>query len=184
MIVMAHRGYDYTALSFEADFLPSLSIRAAAAYLDVRWPQVALALGTGLRIGDLVVPTDPAMRLLINYRGSRDTFPSFSFADLLAGRVMADKLAGRIVLIGASFAGSNDSFAQPFGNSPMPGVERMANIIDTIIGRDFIGAPPGSWNIVVTAMILLTAALTGTMTEFLPTRFGALAGATPIAASA
>ena len=174
--------YDYTALLFEVDFLPSLSIRAAAAYLDVHWPQVALALGTGLRIGDLVVPTDPAMRLLINYRGPRDTFPNFSFADLLAGRVMADKLAGRIVLIGASFAGSNDSFAQPFGNTPMPGVERMANIIDTIVGCDFIGAPPGSWNIVVTAMILLVAALTGTMTEYLPTRFAALAGATSVAA--
>ena len=45
--------YDYTALPFEADFLPSLSIRAAAAYLGVAWPQVALALGAGLRIGDL-----------------------------------------------------------------------------------------------------------------------------------
>jgi adenylate cyclase len=128
------------------------------------------------------VPTDPALRLLINYRGPRDTFPSFSFADLLAGRVMADKLAGRIVLIGASFAGSSDGFAQPFGNTPMPGVERMANIIDTIIGRDFIGKPPGSWNIVVTAMILLLAALAGALTEFLPTRFAAFAGATPIAA--
>jgi adenylate cyclase len=174
--------YDYTALPFEGDFLPSLSIRAAAAYLDVTWPQVALALGAGLRIGDLAVPTDPAMRLLINYRGPRDTFPSFSFADLLAGQVMANKLAGRIVLIGASFAGSSDSFAQPFGNTPMPGIERMANIIDTIIGRDFIGASPGSWNIVVTAMILLLAALAGAMTEFLPTRFAALACATPVAA--
>jgi len=64
----------------------------------------------------------------------------------------------------------------------MPGVERMANIIDTIIGRDFIGGPSGSWNIVVMAMILLAAALAGAMTEFLPTRFAALAGATPIAA--
>jgi len=72
------------------------------------------------------------MRLLINYRGPRDTFPSFSFADLLAGRVTAGQLAGRIVLIGASFTGSSDSFAQPFGSSPMPGVERIANIIDTL----------------------------------------------------
>jgi adenylate cyclase len=174
--------YDYTALPFEADFLPSLSIRAAAAYLGVAWPQVSLALGAGLRIGDLAVPTDRAMRLLINYRGPRETFPSFSFSDLLAGRVLADELAGRIVLIGASFAGSNDSFAQPFDNTPMSGVERMANIIDTIIGRDFIRAPSGSWNIVVTAMILLVAALTGAMTEFLPTRFAALAGATPVVA--
>ncbi len=174
--------YDYTALPFEGDFLPSLSVRAAAAYLDVAWPQVALAPGAGLRIGELAVPTDRAMRLLINYRGPRDTFPSFSFSDLLVGRVTADKLAGRIVLIGASFAGGSDSFAQPFGNTPMPGVERMANVIDTIIGRDLIGALPGSWNIVVTAMILLLAAWAGALTEFLPTRFAALAGATPVAA--
>ena len=130
--------YDYAALPFEADFLPSLPIRAAAAYLGVAWPEVALALGTGVHIGDLTVPTDRAMRLLINYRGPRNTFPSFSFADLLAGHVAADKLAGRVVLIGASFVGSGDSYAQPFGSTPMPGVERMANIIDTIISRDFI----------------------------------------------
>jgi len=174
--------YDYAALPFEADFLPSLSIRVAAAYLGVVWPQVALAPGVGVRIGDLRVPTDRAMRLLINYRGPRDTFPSFSFADLLAGRVAADQLAGRIVLIGASFVGSGDSFAQPFGNTPMPGVERMANIIDTILGRNFIAEPPGGWNIFVTAAILLLAALAGAVTEFLPTRFAALPAATPIAA--
>jgi len=77
--------YDYAALPFEGDFLPSLSIRAAAAYPGVVWPEVALAPGAGVRIDDLMVPTDRAMRLLINYRGPRDTFPSFSFADLLAG---------------------------------------------------------------------------------------------------
>jgi adenylate cyclase len=173
--------YDYAAFPFEADFLPSLSIRAAAAYLGVAWPEVALALGTGVRIGDLFVPTDRAMRLLINYRGPRGTFPTFSLADLLAGRVAADQLAGRIVLIGASFAGSSDSFAQPFSNTPMPGIERMANVIDTIINRNFIGEPSRNWNILITAAILLAAALAGAMTEILPTRFAALAWATPIA---
>src|SRR5207253_6198802 len=72
--------------------------------------------------------------------------------------------------------------AQPFGNTPMPGVERMANIIDTIISRDFIVAPPESWNIVALAAILLMAALGGAMAEFLPTRFATLAGVAPIAA--
>jgi adenylate cyclase len=174
--------YDYAALPFEADFLPSLPIRAAAAYLGVAWPQVALALGAGVRIGDLRVPTDEAMRLLINYRGPRGSFPSFSFADLIAGRVAADKLAGRIVLIGGSFLGSNDYFAQPFGHTPMPGVERIANIIDTIISRDFISTPSGFWRIAITAAILMVAGLTGAMTEFLPTRFAAVAGVAPIAA--
>jgi adenylate cyclase len=174
--------YDYAALPFEADFLPSLSIRAAAAYLGVAWPKVALALGGGVRIGDLVVPTDRAMRLLINYRGPPRTVPSFSFADLLALRVSPENLSGRIVLIGASFVGSADSYAQPFSNTPMLGVERIANIIDTIVSRDFIGAPSGIWRIVQVATVLLLAALAGAMTEFLPARLAALAGAAPIAA--
>jgi adenylate cyclase len=174
--------YDYLALPYEADFLPSLSVRAAAAYLGVAWSQVALVLGDGVRIGDLTVPTDGAMRLLINYRGPRGTFPKYSFADLLAGRVAPENLSGRIVLIGASFAGSSDGYVQPFGNTPMPGVERMANIIDTIVSRDFIGAPSGGWRIVVVAAVLLVAALGGAVTEFLPTRLAALVGAAPIAA--
>jgi adenylate cyclase len=174
--------YDYAALPFEADFLPSLPIRAAAAYLGVAWPQVTLALGAGVRIGELTVPTDRAMRLLINYRGPRGTFPSFSFTDLLTGRVAADQLSGRIVLIGAAFVGSGDSYGQPFSNTLMPGVERIANMIDTIVSRDFIGTPSGGWRIVVVAVVLLMAALAGAMTEFLPTRLAALAGAAPIAA--
>ena len=174
--------YDYAALPFEAEFLPSLSIRATAAYLGVDWPQVALALGAGVQIGELTVPTDRAMRLLINYRGPRGTFPSVSFADLVAGRVAPDKLSGRIVVIGASFLGSSDSYPQPFSNTLMPGAERMANIIDMVISRDFIGALTEHWRIVVAAAILAIAALTGAMTEFVPTRFAALVGIAPIAA--
>jgi adenylate cyclase len=174
--------YDYVALPFEADFLPSLPIRAAAAYMGVAWPEVALALGTGVRIGDLTVPTDRAMRLLINYRGPPRTFPIFSFADLLAGQVARENLSGRIVLVGASFVGSADTYAQPFGSTLMPGVERIANVIDTIVTRDFIGVPSVGWSIAALAVVLLMAALAGAITEFLPTRLAALAGAAPIAA--
>ena len=173
--------YDYVAMPFKADFLPSLPIRAAALYLGVAWPHVALALGNSVRIGKLTVPTDRAMRLLINYRGPPRTFPSFSFADLLTGRVAPQNLAGRIVLIGASFMGSRDSYAQPFGNTPMAGVERVANIIDTIVSRDFVSTVSGGWMIVVIAAVLLMAALAGAMTEFLPTRLAILAGVAPIA---
>ncbi len=173
--------YDYVALPFAGDFLPSLPIRAAALYLGVAWPQVALALGAGVRIGELMVPSDRAMRLLINYRGPPRTFPAFSFADLLAGRVPTASLTGDIVLIGASFVGSRDSYPQPFGNTPMTGIERTANIIDTILSRDFISSVSSGWMIVVIAAVLLIAALAGAMTEFLPTRLAALAGTAPIA---
>ncbi len=173
--------YEYVAVPFEADFLPSLPIRAAAAYLGVAWPDVALALGKGVRIGKLMVPTDREMRLLVNYRGPPNTFPSYSFADLLAGRVPRKDLAGRIVLIGASFAGSGDSYPQPFSSTPMLGIERLANVIDMLLSRNFITTVSGIWMIAAIAAALVMAALAGAMTECLPTRLAALSGAGPIA---
>ena len=171
--------YDYVALPYQGDLLPSLPIRAAARYLGVAWPKVRLAPGAGVHIGARTVPTDRAMRMLIDYRGPRGTFPIFSFADLLAGLVPADRLAGRIVLIGASFVGSPDSFAQPFGSTPLPGVERLANIIDTILSGDFIAAPGPMGRFAAAAAVLLMAAFAGGMAEFLPTRVAALAAVAP-----
>ena len=63
--------YDYLAVPFDAEFVPSLAVRAAAAYLGLRWSEVGLALGDGIKLGDIFIPTDPAMRLVINYRGPR-----------------------------------------------------------------------------------------------------------------
>ena len=44
--------YDYLALPFSADFVPSLPVRVAAAYRGVPWGDVGLALGDGVRIGE------------------------------------------------------------------------------------------------------------------------------------
>ncbi len=130
--------YDYLALPIGADFMPSLPIRTATAYLGLPWDQVGLVLGEGARLGTALIPSDRSMRLVVNYRGPPGTIPTYSFVDLIEGRITADKLAGRIVLIGASFIGASDSYPSPFGNTPMPGTERLGNVIDTILAHDFI----------------------------------------------
>ncbi|HEY1798345.1 MAG TPA: adenylate/guanylate cyclase domain-containing protein [Stellaceae bacterium] len=172
--------YDYLALPFEGDFLPSLPVRAAAAYLGVKWPDVGLALGQGVEIGRIAIPTDAAMRLLIDYRGPRGTFPSYSFVDLLDGRIPPTAFAGKIVLIGASFLGLPDSNASPFGSTPLPGTERMATIIDQILHRDFIAENPGEWPIAVIAAVVMLAALAGIGGTFLPTRLAVLSAGLPV----
>lgn len=174
--------YDYLALPYAGDFFPSLAVAAAARFLGVPWREVGLALGSGVDIGPVAVPTDRAMRLLINYRGPRGTFPIFSFADLLAGKIPAQALKGRIVLVGASFIGNSDANAQPFGSTEMPGIERMANIIDTILARDFITETPPPWVGIVLAAVLMLAAATGGAMAWLPTRAAILAGIVAIAA--
>ena len=172
--------YDYLALPFSGDFVPSLPIRIAAAYLGLPWSEVGLALGDGVQLGDRRVLTDPAMRLVINYRGPRGTIPTYSFADLVEGRLAADLFKGRIVLIGASFIGIADSYLAPFGNTPIPGTERLADIVDSILAGDFIRENPPPWPMIVVGLVAVLAIATGLAAALLPTRLAALGGALPI----
>ncbi len=172
--------YDYVVLPFEGDFLPSLPLRLAAAYLGIPWDDIGLTLGEGVSLGDTFVPTDSAMRVVINYRGPRGTIPTFSFVDLVAGRLPAAKLAGRVVLIGASLTGLPDANRAPFDNTPMPGTERLANIVDNILHRNLIRESPPPWPEVVIGLVLVLAMLIGVATAILPTRIAVLAGATGV----
>jgi adenylate cyclase len=172
--------YDYLALPFSSDFIPSLPVRMAAAYLRVPWSQVGLALGDGIRIGSRDVPTDPAMRLLINYRGPRGTIPTYSFADLVEGKLPPNLFADRIVLIGASAIGIADAYPAPFGSTPVPGTERLAAVVDTILAADFIGENPPPWPLIVLGLVTALALLSGIAGALLPTRLAALSVIAPI----
>ena len=172
--------YDYLALPFSGDFVPSLPVRAAAAYLGLPWGEVGLALGDGIQLGDRRVPTDPAMRLVVNYRGPRGTIPTYSFVDLIEDRIPADRLNGRIVLVGASLIGLPDSHPAPFDSTPMPGTERIATIVDSILGGDFIRESPSPWPSMVIGLVAALAILAGVAAAWLPTRLAALGGAVPI----
>jgi len=172
--------YDYLALPLGVDFVASLPVRAAAAYLDVPWSQVSVALGAGVTLGRLEIPTDRAMRLLVNYRGPRGTYPTFSLADLIRGQVPAEAVRGRIVLIGASFLGNSDSNASPFGSTQLSGTERMANVIDTILHQDWIRTDITSSSLIVLAAVMLIAGVSSAAASWLPTRAALAASVLPI----
>jgi adenylate cyclase len=172
--------YDYLVLPFSGDFVPSLAIRAAAAYLGVPWSEVGLALGDGMRLGDTLVPTDPAMRLVVNYRGPRGTIPTYSFVDLVEGRIPAETFKGRVVLIGASFIGIPDTNPAPFDSTPVPGTERLATTVDSILAGDFIRETPPPWPAIVIGLVMALGLAIGAAAALLPTRYAALGGAVPI----
>ena len=132
--------YDYAALAYDAEFYPSMAVRVAQLYLRVPWTSVGLELGRGIALGDVFVPTDPQMRLLVDYLGPPGAFPTYSLADVLAEVVPASAFRDRIVLIGASVAGAHDTFPSPF-TSTMPGVERLATVIDSILNGRHLQRP-------------------------------------------
>lgn len=124
------------------DFYPPLSVLAVWHYLGK--PPLAVRSdrygATGVQIGDRLVPTDEAGRLLINYRGPAHTFPTYSISDILAGTLPADTFRGKIVIVGATATGIGDIRTTPFG-PVFPGPEVHANVVDNILAGDVLERP-------------------------------------------
>ncbi len=130
------------AIKFRDDFYPSLAIALISQYLD--YPMVVLHLAeygvAGIEIGDYGVPTDESGRILINYLGRAKTFPHYSIADIIKGRLSPDLFKDKIVLVGATATGIYDLRVTPF-SAVFPGVEVHANVIDNILHQEFIQRP-------------------------------------------
>lgn len=97
---------------------------------------------TALRVGTLDTPTGPAGEVFIWFSGLPDT-PTVSAARLLSQTLdprLADEIAGRIVLVGTSAVGLRDLVPTPVDAS-LPGVRVHAEIIDQIVGGQFLVRP-------------------------------------------
>jgi adenylate cyclase len=84
-----------------------------------------------LVIARVAVPTDHDGTFWIRYARPRPE-RLLSAADVLEGRIGADKIRGKLILIGTSAAGLGDIRVTPLGLA-MPGVEIQAQILETAI---------------------------------------------------
>lgn len=113
-----------------------------------------------------------AGRMAIDYIGPTGSFApnTFSVVDVLEGRVRAAYLRGRYVLIGATAASVGERFPSPFVHQSdvqanqhgtlMPGVEVLANALNTILRSRFYSRTP-DW------LVFLWAALAAGLTILL-----------------
>ncbi len=129
-------------IEYQDRLYPSLAL---AAYLRLRGARQLVAhlsaLGTeALQVKDRLIPVDARAQLLINYRGPAGTFPLLPAAEVLAGEVAAERLAGKVVLVGTSAAGLEDLRATPLHRSTS-GVEIHANVLDNLLRGDFLAQP-------------------------------------------
>ncbi len=129
--------FDYAVLPYDWDYMPSFAIEVMRLYLGVPRDQVLVEFGRGVHIGPLFLPTNRFMGHVVNYHGPAATFPTYSFIDVLEGRVPPTLFRDRIVLIGATPLGIEDVFQSPFTNL-LPGVERFATLIDTMLHGDHL----------------------------------------------
>src|SRR5262249_50446271 len=83
------------------------------------------------------------------------------------------------VLIGASFIGDS-AYPGPFDSTPVPGTERLASIVDTMLTGDFIAENPSPWPVLVIGIVAILAAISGVAGALLPTRLAALSVIVPM----
>ena len=141
---------------FDKNYYPSLSMAVLEQYLD--WPMMSLVMAdygaVGIALDDVLIPTDEAGRIFINYLGPARTFPYYSITDIIHGRLDKNLFRDKIVLVGASATGIYDLRVTPF-STVCPGIELHATVIDNILHRNFIQRPGWAAIIDIFAIVFL-----------------------------
>ena len=109
---------------------------------------------SAISVAGVRIPVEDDGRMLVNFRRGADPFPYYSISDIINHLVAPEKLAGKIVLVGATAHGLGDRGVTPV-NPDMPRVEIHANAIDNIVQGDFIRRPFEAKEIAFVAALVL-----------------------------
>ena len=160
-------------IRYQDMFFPSADVQAVRAYLgaeDIILHTTDYGI-TALQIGNRLINTDESGRALIHYYGPEQTFPTISISDLMNGSIPAEKIKGKIVLIGATAEGIGDIRVTPYGPI-FPGVEIRASTMQNILDNDFVNRP--GWMLAVDALVIV---LLGALLAYAMPRMGMWSGA-------
>jgi len=91
----------------------------------------------GIKIAGESIPVDEIGRMMVHFRGKAGTIPSYSIADIVAGRTPPGAFDRKIVVVGVTGHALGDRFVTPMGGD-FPGVEILANAVDNVLAGDFV----------------------------------------------
>lgn len=132
-----------SVVSYYSQLYPSLPLLLAARSLNLDIKDISVRPGKGVKLGNLNISTDDALRMHTFFYKDRDGVPAFqvdSFFDVLSGKIPAEKYRDKIVLIGASAAGVGTSMVTPI-SANMPSVLLLAHSVSSILKQDFFIIP-------------------------------------------
>jgi len=160
--------------------------QGASTYLIKSADSGGSSLGQGagvaaIKVGDLVVPTQPAGDIRAYFAPSDPSLSTPAWKLFQPGPDLAD-LAGKIVVVGASASLLSDVVATPL-NPSTPGVEAQAQLIEQIVDGDALLRPDWAPGAEVATATLLSLALV-VATPLLSVLWSALAGGLAVAAMA
>src|SRR5271156_5442219 len=151
---------EMTVIRFDGRYCVPLFLAIVDAYADGATMILGLdSFGVaGVSVAGVRVPVDDDGRMLVNFRRGADPFPYYSISDIINHKIAPDKLAGKIVLVGATAHGLGDRGVTPV-NPDMPRVEIHANAIDNMLQGDFLRRPIEAREITLLATLLIGIAM-------------------------
>jgi adenylate cyclase len=161
--------WEMMAVEYNGEYYPSLTLQAARIFLGLPMESMTLIASTGVRLGENVIPTDFWNRALIPYYGPEKTFPHLSIVDLVENKIDPSLVKDKIVLIGATAVGIYDLRVTP-ASPAMPGVEKHANVISSILHKNYLQKTKTITN-------LFVIIVSGLLLSFLTIRVRAILGA-------
>jgi len=144
-------------IKYREEMYAPLSLMTLSAYLDAPASPIVADYGfEKVQVGNIAIPTDELGRIMINYRGDTKTFKHISITDILHGKVPEEALKDKIVMVGATAVGIYDMRVTPF-SSVFPGIEIHANIVDSVLSKDFLFQP--GWAAIFDIAVIILAGL-------------------------
>ena len=149
-------------MSYAGAYYQALSVAVTRTYLgnaplkvQVVPPKVGkIAAVPSMKIGDLYIPLDEVMNTLIPYRGGRDVYRYVPATDVIRGRLPADELKGKIIIVGTSAQGLLDLRSTPV-REDYPGVEVHANLVSGFLDQSIMHKPDYVLGISVFTVLLI-----------------------------
>jgi adenylate cyclase len=138
-----------------SDYLPAMPLEAVRLFRELPRSDMQMTVGESVTLGRQAIATDSNNAFGINHYGPEGAIPTYSFVDLINGKVPADRLDGRIVFVGATATASGDTFQSPFA-AQMPGVEVLATTTANIAYDQYLRRAPSTFAIDVVVAALLS----------------------------
>lgn len=134
---------DALMLEYNGDFYPSLPLLLAARGANVNPRDIVIEMGQGVRLGRIYIDTDAQLRMLSGFYPMREgasEFSTYSFHDVLNGRISPSLFRNKLVLIGLTAADAADTFLTPVSQD-LPEPQLVANVTASILNQDLYTRP-------------------------------------------
>lgn len=128
-------------------------------YRGILYPSLALAAFSANK-DRLIIPADLKLdkhnELYLNFAGEYQTFPYYSYVEVLEEKIPPTVFKNKIVLIGATASGLYDRRATPF-SPDFPGVEIQATAINNLLEKNWLQVvtPIGMFTISIGLLLML-----------------------------